>query len=76
MAMTSLFVWAPGLTLILYILSFQSDAQGRPIRKLIDGQMSQGQHSFTFDGSELASGIYYYTIYANGELLTKRMMKL
>ncbi len=52
-----------------------SDAQGRPIRKLIDGQMSQGQHSFTFDGSGLASGIYYYTIYANGELLTKRMMK-
>ena len=52
-----------------------SDAQGRPIRKLIDGQMSHGQHSFTFDGSGLASGIYYYTIYANGELLTKRMMK-
>lgn len=53
-----------------------SDAQGKPIRKLIDGNMSAGAHSTIFDGSGLAKGVYYYTLYADGQLLTKRMMKL
>jgi hypothetical protein len=53
-----------------------SDAQGRPLRTLIDGKMGGGNHTTTFDGSGLASGIYYYSLYANGELITKRMMKL
>jgi uncharacterized coiled-coil protein SlyX len=52
-----------------------SDASGRPIETLFDGQMSAGNHSFEWDGSRVAPGIYFYTLYANGELLTKKMIK-
>jgi uncharacterized coiled-coil protein SlyX len=52
-----------------------SDASGRPIETLIDGQMSAGKHSFEWDGSRVAPGIYFYTLYANGELITKKMIK-
>ncbi len=52
-----------------------SDVNGRPLRRLIDGQMNAGQQSIVLDGSSLASGMYYYTVYANGELITKKMVK-
>jgi hypothetical protein len=52
-----------------------SDVNGRPLRRLIDGQMNAGPQSVILDGSSLASGMYYYTVYANGELLTKKMVK-
>ncbi len=52
-----------------------SDAQGRPLRKLIDGQMNAGPQTLTLDGSSLAPGMYFYTVYANGELISKKMIK-
>ncbi len=52
-----------------------SDAQGRPLRTLLDGQMHAGPQSVMFDGSSLASGMYFYTVYSNGEIITKKMVK-
>lgn len=52
-----------------------TDGTGRPIQTLIDGQMSSGMHSTIWDGSGVAPGMYYYTLYANGELLSKKMIK-
>ena len=52
-----------------------TDAAGRPIERLIDGQLSSGEHSTIWDGSNVASGIYFYTLYADGELITKKMIK-
>ncbi len=52
-----------------------SDAQGRPLRRLVDGQMNAGSQSIVLDGSSLAPGTYFYTVYANGEMITKKMVK-
>ena len=52
-----------------------TDAAGRPLERLIDGKMSSGEHTTLWDGSKVASGIYFYTLYADGELITKKMIK-
>ncbi len=63
------------LPAVAYVVLELSDAQGRPLRRLVDGQMSSGQQSIVLDGTSLAPGIYFYTVSANGELLTKKMVK-
>ncbi|NEN25763.1 T9SS type A sorting domain-containing protein [Cryomorpha ignava] len=52
-----------------------TDATGRPLERLIDGKMSSGEHTSLWDGSKVASGIYFYTLYADGQLITKKMIK-
>ncbi len=52
-----------------------SDVNGRPLRRLIDGQMNAGSQSIVLNGSSLAPGTYFYTVYANGEMITKKMVK-
>lgn len=52
-----------------------SDSQGRKLETLINGQMTAGKHSTSWDGSRHSPGMYYYSLYANGELLTKKMIK-
>ncbi len=52
-----------------------TDATGRPLERLIDAQMTQGEHSAVWDGTGFAPGVYFYTLYANGQLLTKKMIK-
>ncbi len=59
-----------------YVVLELSDAQGRPLRRLVDGQMNAGPQSIMLDGSSLAPGMYFYTVYANGELITKKMVKM
>ncbi len=39
---------------------------GQQIAKMIDGNFTSGVHEFNFDASSYASGIYFYTINANG----------
>ncbi|MFH1733141.1 MAG: T9SS type A sorting domain-containing protein, partial [bacterium] len=43
------------------------DIQGKLVSTLVDGPQMKGVHEATFDGSELASGIYLYRLHA-GEL--------
>jgi flagellar hook assembly protein FlgD len=52
-----------------------SDVNGRSIDQLINGQMSAGLHTIQWDGSSLAPGVYFYSLYSNGQLLTKKMIK-
>ena len=49
---------------------------GQPIETLVNGEMSSGQHSVRWNASNQAPGVYYYTLYFNGDLITKKMIKL
>jgi hypothetical protein len=47
---------------------------GREVKVLVDDYKQTGYYTVKFDGSELSSGIYYYTIKANGFIMTKKML--
>lgn len=49
------------------------DALGRKVQTLVDGYREAGSHFAVFDAKELASGIYFYRLEADGEVHTKRM---
>jgi hypothetical protein len=51
-----------------------SDAAGRIIKKLVSEQKKPGNYSVAFDGSNLASGIYFYTLRAGSFNETKKMI--
>ncbi|HEX04623.1 MAG TPA: T9SS type A sorting domain-containing protein, partial [Bacteroidetes bacterium] len=38
------------------------DVLGREVVRLVDGPMIAGSHTFTFDGSEFASGVYFLRV--------------
>ncbi len=40
------------------------DVLGREVRQLVDEYKTAGRYSVTFDGSDLASGVYFYRIEA------------
>lgn len=49
------------------------DVVGREVAVLVNGVMSAGSHSVTFDASNLSSGVYVYKLEAGGHVMTKRM---
>jgi hypothetical protein len=49
------------------------DILGREIAILVDGMINPGYHEVTFDGSSLASGVYFYRLMAGDVVETKRM---
>jgi hypothetical protein len=50
------------------------DAEGRLVSTLVDGFSDAGWHLVNFDGSNLASGIYLYTLTAGKQTVTGRMV--
>lgn len=52
-----------------------SDANGRVLDVLVNGQLNEGQYTERWDASAYAPGTYYYSLYADTELLTKKMIK-
>jgi hypothetical protein len=46
---------------------------GEVVANLVDGEMSVGNHSVTFDASNLSSGVYFYTLRAGDFVATKKM---
>ncbi|HAW80229.1 MAG TPA: hypothetical protein DCX27_11290, partial [Balneola sp.] len=46
---------------------------GQLVTTLVNSRMSSGEHAVTFDGSNLASGVYIYRIMAGNNVQTKRM---
>ena len=52
------------------------DTSGNEIRTLCSEQLSAGSHTFTFDGSELSSGVYYYRMQTRGITQVRKMMLL
>ncbi|MEO8666845.1 MAG: T9SS type A sorting domain-containing protein [Ignavibacteria bacterium] len=52
------------------------DSAGNEVATLLSGEENAGLHSVIFNGSDLASGIYYYRMNANGESGTRSMILL
>lgn len=52
------------------------DTAGRLVTTLVDGQQEAGQHSVTFDGSRLASGVYLYTLNAGANQFMGKVVLL
>jgi len=50
------------------------DALGRLVGTFIDTQMKAGNHKYLFDGSNLASGTYYYKMTVDTRVVTGKMM--
>lgn len=49
------------------------DVTGRQVATLINDNMTAGQHQVLFDGSGLASGIYFARLEAGGEMMTRKL---
>lgn len=50
------------------------DMLGREVSTLVNGQISAGQHSVTFDASLLSSGLYFYQLQTAEFTQTRRML--
>lgn len=50
------------------------DISGRLIKNLIDGYKTAGNHIITFDGSNLSSGVYFYTLQTSSNKITNRFI--
>lgn len=49
------------------------DVLGRQVAVLADGRFPAGKYSFTFDGTRLASGVYFYRLDAGNYTATRKM---
>jgi len=52
------------------------DILGREVATLVNAQQNAGQYVATFDGSRLASGVYFYRIQAGTYINTKKLLLL
>lgn len=51
------------------------DMLGRETLEIINGKYTAGTHNLMFDGKNFSSGVYFYTMFINGEKFdTKKMM--
>jgi len=50
------------------------NANGELVTTLIDGMQNAGQHSISFNGSKLTSGIYFYKLEIDGKCLINKMI--
>jgi len=49
---------------------------GREVATLVDDQLTAGNHRVSFDGSTLASGVYFYSLRTASQSLTRKMVLL
>jgi ligand-binding sensor domain-containing protein len=52
------------------------DILGRQVSALVNDRMDAGVHEIKFDGSNLASGVYFYRLQAGDFVATKRLLLL
>jgi hypothetical protein len=50
------------------------DLVGKTIKNLHEGTLSKGTHTFSFDGSSLPSGIYFYEVKTPSSSIIKKMI--
>lgn len=50
------------------------DVQGRKAVVIKEGEKAAGRHSISIENTKLAAGTYYYSLKANGNRLTKKMV--
>ena len=53
-----------------------SDILGRHVETLVNQNMTAGEHEINFNADSYSAGIYYYTLYANNNVQTKKMVLL
>jgi hypothetical protein len=49
---------------------------GQTVETLVDGHLEAGRHALTWDGSNVASGVYFYRLEAADETVTRKMTLL
>jgi hypothetical protein len=49
---------------------------GNDVATIVDGFLTEGEYTRSFDASRLASGVYYYQLKSSAFLATKRMVLL
>jgi len=71
------------VTLIKYQLPERSyvtlkiyDVLGTEIETIVDGEKEAGYYQFSFDGSNLPSGIYFYSLRTKNNCITRKMILL
>jgi flagellar hook assembly protein FlgD len=47
---------------------------GKEVSTIVSKRLNQGNHTYTFDGKNLASGIYYYQLVAGEYRGVKKMI--
>jgi hypothetical protein len=52
------------------------DSMGREVKTLVHKVMPPGRHEATFESNGLATGIYHYRLYVDGQVFTKSMVLL
>lgn len=52
------------------------NSNGQLVRSLVDTKIDKGFHTVNFNADDLISGIYFYTLEANGSKLTQKMLLL
>lgn len=50
------------------------DSKGKLIQKVVDQRMSPGTYSVSFDGSNFASGVYFYSLVSGDFKDSKKMI--
>jgi len=50
-----------------------TNINGRLVKTLVNGTQQAGKHTVKFDGSDMASGVYLYTLKTEGKIITKRL---
>jgi hypothetical protein len=50
------------------------DNLGKEISTLVNENLNAGQYEYEFDGSNLGSGVYYYKIFSDNFVETKKMV--
>jgi hypothetical protein len=50
------------------------DILGREVAVLLKSEINEGSHSVTFNGENLASGMYYYRLESSGNVEVKKML--
>ena len=50
------------------------NAKGEKVASLINGSLAHGAHSVNFNGANLNSGVYYYTLETPAKSITKKMI--
>jgi hypothetical protein len=50
------------------------DLLGREVATLFDGEQKVGQYTATFNGSNLASGVYFYRLQSGSNSISKKLV--
>jgi len=58
----------------LHVTLLVFNSIGQRVATLVDGEISEGVHEVTFDGSRLSSGVYFYRITAGAFVQTRKVV--